>query len=190
MMVSSTPALPDVIDALVTAGRRFRIESRCVAMDERTKQRYPARMKWLFILLALLAGAGMPLQAGINLRLRHALGEPVAAALVSFAVGTLCLLAYVAAARTPLPIAGALSGTPWWAWTGGALGAFFVFATIVLAGQLGAATTMAWLLAGQFLAALLLDHFGLVSFTLREVTWPRVAGVALIIAGAVLVNKY
>lgn len=190
MMVSSTPALGDVIDALVTAGRRFRIECSRVAMDETEKRRYPAGMKWLFILFALLAGAGMPLQAGINLRLRHALGEPVMAALVSFAVGTVCLLAYVAATRTPLPVAGTLSGTPWWAWTGGALGAFFVFATIVLAGQLGAATTMAWLLAGQFLAALILDHYGLVSFALREVTWPRVGGVALIIAGAVLVNKY
>ncbi len=159
-------------------------------MDERAKHGYQKGMKWFFILFALLAGAGMPLQAGINLRLRHALGEPVMAALVSFAVGTVCLLAYAAAARTPLPPAGVLVGTPWWAWTGGALGAFFVFATIVLAGQLGAATTMAWLLAGQFLAALLLDHYGLVSFAMREITWPRVAGVALIIAGAVLVNRY
>ncbi|ADU64084.1 protein of unknown function DUF606 [Pseudodesulfovibrio aespoeensis Aspo-2] len=190
MMAFSTPAPPGVIDALVTAGRRFRIEWMRVPMDETGKRRYPAGMKWMFVLFALLAGAGMPLQAGINLRLRHALGEPVVAALVSFAVGTVCLLAYVVAARVELPPAGVAAGVPWWAWTGGALGAFFVFATIVLAGQLGAATTMAWLLAGQFLAALILDHFGLVSFALREVTWPRVAGVALIIAGAVLVNKY
>jgi transporter family-2 protein len=180
-----------MIDARVTERRRLRIE--CpppVGMDERAKQRYPAGMKWMFILFALLAGAGMPMQAGINLRLRHALGDPVMAALVSFAVGTACLLAYAVAARLSLPPAGTLAGTPWWAWIGGALGAFFVFATIVLAGQLGAATTMAWLLAGQFLAALILDHFGLISFAMREVTWPRVAGVALIIAGAVLVNRY
>ena len=147
-------------------------------------------MKWFYVIFALLAGAGMPLQAGINLRLRQSLGEPTLAALVSFAVGTLCLLAYVLAARVPIPALAATSDVPWWGWTGGALGAFFVFATIVLAGQLGAATTMAWLLAGQFLAALILDQYGLVSYAVHEVSWPRVLGVGLLIAGAVLVNKY
>jgi transporter family-2 protein len=147
-------------------------------------------MKWMYVLFALVAGAGMPLQAGINLRLRQSLGEPVLAALVSFAVGTLCLLAYVLATRVPVPSLAATSGLPWWGWTGGALGAFFVFASIVLAGQLGAATTMAWLLAGQFLAALFLDHYGLVSFAVHPVSWQRVAGVALLVAGAMLVNRY
>jgi transporter family-2 protein len=159
-------------------------------MDERAKQRYVAGMKWMYILLALVAGAGMPLQAGINMRLRQSLGGSTLAALVSFAVGTLCLLAYVLATRTPMPSAGSVSGVPWWGWTGGALGAFFVFSSIVLAAQLGAAATMAWLLAGQFLAALVLDHYGLVSFAVREVSWPRILGVGLLIAGALLVNKY
>ena len=70
------------------------------------------------------------------------------------------------------------------------LGAFFVTVTIILAANLGAATSMAWLLAGQFLAALILDHFGLVSYAVREVSWQRVAGVVLVIVGALLVNKH
>ena len=67
---------------------------------------------------------------------------------------------------------------------------FFVFSTIVLAGQLGAATMMAWLVAGQFLAALLLDHYGLISYHVHPVSWPRLLGVVLLVVGAVLVNKY
>lgn len=144
----------------------------------------------MYIILALLAGAILPLQAGINLRLRHAIGEPVLASLVSFAVGTAALIVYVLAARMPMPTGPMIVSAPWWAWIGGALGAFFVFASIVLAGQLGAATTMAWLLAGQFMAALLLDHYGLVSFDVHEISWPRILGVVLLIVGAVLVNKY
>lgn len=146
-------------------------------------------MKWIYVLFALLAGATMPLQAGINLRLRHSLGDPVLAALVSFAVGTLALAVYGLSTR-PLPTSAMISGAPWWAWTGGMLGAFFVSATIVLAGQLGATTTMAWLLAGQFTFALVLDHYGLVSFAVREVSLPRIAGVVLLVIGAYLVNKY
>nr|WP_321260937.1 DMT family transporter [uncultured Pseudodesulfovibrio sp.] len=79
---------------------------------------------------------------------------------------------------------------PIWAWTGGALGAFFVFAIIILAGKLGAATMMAWLLAGQFIAALILDHYGLISFNVHTVSWQRIAGVFLLIIGATLINRY
>ena len=147
-------------------------------------------MKWIFIFLALVAGALMPLQAGINLRLRTALGDPIWATMASFAVGTVILVFYALVSRFPVPTLSMAATAPWWAWTGGALGAFFVFATIVLAGELGAATTMAWLLAGQFLAALILDHYGLVSFQVHQISWPRLLGVALLIVGAVLVNKY
>ncbi|WP_207264034.1 DMT family transporter [Desulfovibrio sp. Huiquan2017] len=147
-------------------------------------------MKWIYVLFALVAGALMPVQAGINLRLRGSLGDPVWAAAVSFGVGTLALLTYLLVTRTPAPSLGMASTAPGWAWTGGALGAFFVLATIVLAGQLGATTMMAWLLAGQLMAALVLDHYGLVSYQVHTVSWPRIAGVCLLLAGAVLVNKY
>lgn len=146
-------------------------------------------MKWIYVLFALVAGATMPLQAGINLRLRHALGDPVWAALISFAVGTMALLAYGVATR-PIPTMGMAATAPWWAWTGGVCGAFFVTVTILLAGQIGATTTMAWLLAGQFSAALLLDHYGLVSFDVHEISLPRIIGVVLLVVGATLVNKY
>lgn len=146
-------------------------------------------MKWMFVFLALVAGATMPVQAGINLRLRHALGDPVWAALISFGVGTLALLVYGVATR-PIPTLGMAATAPAWAWTGGACGAFFVTVTILLAGEIGATTTMAWLLAGQFTAALLLDHFGLISFDVHTVSPLRILGVVLLIVGATLVNKY
>lgn len=146
-------------------------------------------MKWIFVILALAAGATMPVQAGINLRLRQALGDPVFAALVSFSVGTAALAVYSFAMR-PVPTAAMAASAPWWAWTGGLLGAFFVSVSIVLAANLGAATSMAWLLTGQFLAALVLDHYGLIAFQVHEISLPRIIGVVLLVIGAVLVNKY
>ncbi len=147
------------------------------------------RMKWFFILLALAAGATMPMQAGVNLRLKQALGDPIFAALVSFGVGTLALAVYAFVLR-PVPTVSMAATAPWWSWLGGLFGAFFVSVIIILAAQLGATASMAWLLAGQFLAALILDHFGLISFAVRDVSLPRLAGVALVILGAFLVNKY
>ncbi|WP_232005747.1 DMT family transporter [Pseudodesulfovibrio profundus] len=155
----------------------------------RVKPDIVAPMKWLFILLGLLAGATMPLQAGLNLRLRHALDDPIWAALISFAVGTAALAFYCFASR-PLPTAAMAASAPWWAWLGGFLGAFFVSMTIVLAANLGATATMALLLAGQFTAALLLDHYGLVGFDIHAISWQRLVGVGLLIAGALMVNRY
>jgi transporter family-2 protein len=43
-------------------------------------------------------------------------------------------------------------------------------------------------IAGQFIASLLLDRFGLLGFPERAVSWVRLAGVALLVAGAVLVR--
>lgn len=146
-------------------------------------------MKWIYVLFGLVAGMTMPVQAGVNLRLRESLGDPVFAAFVSFAVGAVVLGLYGFSLR-PAPTAGMVSSAPWWSWTGGVLGAFFVFAIIVLAGKLGATSSMAWLLAGQFLAALALDHFGLVGYAVHSASWQRVLGVVMLLAGVMLINRY
>lgn len=132
----------------------------------------------------------MPMQAGINLRLKASLGDPVLAALVSFALGTACLGIYTLVMRVPIPTAAMMGAAPWWAWTGGLLGAFIVFSSIVLAAQLGAGATMAWLIASQLLTAMILDHYGVVGFAVREISWQRIAGVVLLIVSAVLVHRY
>jgi bacterial/archaeal transporter family-2 protein len=143
----------------------------------------------LFLLLALLAGALLPTQAGVNLQLRVMLGHPLAATLVSFVVGTLALAAVVTGLRVPLPLGAAWSRSEWWHWLGGLLGAIYILATIVVAPRLGAATLVAALVAGQMLASLALDHFGWVGFAVHPVNPWRLAGAALIVGGVVLVRR-
>jgi transporter family-2 protein len=147
-------------------------------------------MRPMIMLTALVAGALMPIQAGVNARLREYLGDPLMASLVSFCVGTVALLAFILVTRAPWPSLAAASAAPWWSWFGGALGAFFVAVTIILAFKLGATGLMAWIIAGQLVASVLLDHTGSLGFAVREVSWPRMAGVLLLFAGAVLVNEY
>lgn len=147
-------------------------------------------MRPLVMLTALIAGALMPVQAGVNARLREFLGDPLIASLVSFSVGTVALLAFILVTRAPWPTAAAASAAPLWSWFGGALGAFFVAVTVILAFKLGATGLMAWIIAGQLIASILLDHTGAIGFAVREVSWQRMAGVVLLLAGAVLVNEY
>lgn len=147
-------------------------------------------MNTWYILLAIVAGAVLPLQVGVNSTLRQGIGSPVVAALISFGVGTVCLLAYALAARSPWPTAQMLGKLPVWAWLGGALGAYFVATTILVAPKLGAANLVCLTVAAQLLASLLLDHYGLIGFAQHDINPARMAGALLLIAGTVMIVKY
>jgi len=147
-------------------------------------------MVWLYLLVCLLAGALMPLQAGVNAQLARWVGHPVNASLVSFGVGTLALFAYSAATRPALPAASALAAAPWWVWLGGLFGAVFVTAAAAFAPRLGAATFISITIAGQMVVSILLDHFGLVGFAPRPATALRLLGALLLVAGVLLIRKF
>jgi len=144
----------------------------------------------LFILLALLAGISVPTQAGINAQLGLWTRSPVLAATISFAVGTLVLILYTLATRIPLPSLATAGQHPWWVWIGGALGAFFVTATIILVPKLGATTMVTSVLAGQMVASLLLDHFGWLGYPQHTASPGRIAGVLLVCGGVWLIKFF
>lgn len=143
----------------------------------------------LFLLLALAAGALLPVQAGLNAQLRSALGSPVAAALISFLVGTAGLATIALLMRSPLPLGRAWATTSVWQWSGGLIGAAYVLAAIVLAPRLGAATLIAAVVAGQMLSSLVLDQYGLAGFPVHSLTLVRLLGAALVIAGVILIQR-
>ncbi|CAM5267967.1 hypothetical protein SSTU70S_03813 [Stutzerimonas stutzeri] len=93
---------------------------------------------WWLLALPFIAGAFMPLQAGINGQLARQLSSVMGAALLSFAVGTLALLCVVAAQRD-LPALQTLKGLSWWHWSGGLLGAFFIATAAFAAPRTGGA---------------------------------------------------
>lgn len=141
------------------------------------------------ILIAVAVGLLLPLQAGMNAQLRTAVGDPLAAALVSFLVGTTVLAALVVLLRVPLPLAAAWQRADWTHWLGGLFGAAYVALAVVLAPRLGAATLTAAVVAGQMLASVALDHYGVAGFAEQPASAARLAGAALVVAGVVLVQR-
>ncbi len=139
----------------------------------------------VWLLVALVAGAVLPLQAAINSRLGTALGGPLWGAFVSFAVGTVAL-GLVLASRRPAWPSGA--GVPVWAWFGGLLGAFYVAGVTAAVGRLGGAVLIGLIVAGQVTAALAVDASGLLPAT-RAVGWQGLAGALLIVAGVIVVAR-
>lgn len=141
------------------------------------------------ILLAALGGAALPLQVGINTNLARAGAGAVWAAMVSFAVGTLGLAVAFAVTQNGLPGRGELAAAPWWIWIGGFLGAFYVSASIWSAPRIGAALLFALVVGGQMIMSTLLDHHGALGLPEHPFSIARGAGILLIVAGVVLVQR-
>ena len=143
----------------------------------------------LLITLALIIGVAIALQVGVNAQLGAALGDPVVAALVSFAIGTLGLAAYTLLTRPSFQPVTEIARIPLWQMTGGLLGALYVAVAVVLAPRLGAGTLVAVVVTGQLIASLVLDHFGLIGFPRRPAELTRVIGVVLLRGGMYLIQK-
>jgi transporter family-2 protein len=147
-------------------------------------------MQWPYVLFAVVAGAMIPFQAGINAQLAHWVGGPIRAALVSFLVGTLALLLVAVAQRKSVPSIGRIADAPWWVWIGGLLGAFYVAGSIFAAPKLGAALLIAAVVAGQTAASVVIDQYGWVGFKEEHISAGRIAGVLLVAAGVALVRVF
>jgi transporter family-2 protein len=146
-------------------------------------------MTWLYAGLALLSGAALAVQVGLNNGLRERMGHPLPSALCSFATGTLALLAFTLALRPPAPKLASFEGSPWWIWLGGVVGAAYITVTITFSGKLGAAGWLGVVVTGQILTSVVLDHYGLLGFRIHAVSPWRALGVVMLLAGAVIVLK-
>ena len=145
---------------------------------------------YLYILIALLAGAMMPTQAATNNRMASVVESPILAGLLSFLVGTIALFAYALLTGEPISNLALAKNAPPIAWIGGLLGAFFVAAAVTLVPRLGVAMTFSLIIAGQMVATLIIDHFGLLGVPVKEISFTRIAGILLITGGVILIRRF
>ncbi|MGK9232942.1 DMT family transporter [Inquilinus limosus] len=140
-------------------------------------------METLFVPIALLAGGLLAVQAGANAQLAKATGSPFAATTLQLSVGTAILLAAALVTGTVSALA-ALPGVVWWHAIGGVASAVYVVSTILLFPRLGAVVSVGLFIAGQMLASLALDGFGLLGVPAAGFAPAALAGTALVLAGA------
>jgi bacterial/archaeal transporter family-2 protein len=139
----------------------------------------------VLLVLVVLGGIALAVQAPLNAALARSLASPVAAAAVSFGGGFIILLALTLLTAGTAPLLG-LPKAPLWQWFGGALGAFYVWAVITAVPGLGVVTAIAALILGQMVTALIIDATGAFGMSVREIGWQRLLAVALVTVGLVL----
>ena len=75
---------------------------------------------------------------------------------------------------------------PWWMLLGGVMGLVIVFSITYAGPRIGVTATVGILIAGQLIMGAAIDRFGLFGSERIALHWPRVIGLALLAAGAVL----
>ncbi len=144
--------------------------------------------KFIWILISFIAGAMLPIQAGINTRLGKAADNAVIASLISFMVGLLALLIYTMVTQQAYSIKG-LKEAPVHAWTGGIIGAFYVTVIIFAFPKIGPGLTFALVIAGQLLLSILMEHFQLLGAHHHPINLSKVIGMLLIFVGVALIKR-
>ncbi|MBX7221832.1 MAG: DMT family transporter [Blastocatellia bacterium] len=148
-------------------------------------------MKFGWVLLVLFSGLLVPMQSAINAKLRTFVVNPTYSAFISFLTGTLCLalVAGISLAQGQPGNMRAATGAPWWAWLGGLFGTIFVTCAILAIPRIGATVASASLIVGQLIAALILDHYGLLDLPKHPISPARIAGAVLLCVALWLIQK-
>jgi transporter family-2 protein len=135
--------------------------------------------------LAVLAGLGGAVQVAVMGRFGDRIGVVEALAFAT-AVQLALAAAVLVAARQGVGNLGAALKAPPWMWVGGLMGLVIVFSITFAQPRIGATATIGILIAGQLAMGALIDRFGWFGVDQIGLSRMRVAGIALLGAGAVL----
>ncbi|MBE7219111.1 MAG: DMT family transporter [Caulobacteraceae bacterium] len=143
-------------------------------------------MIWAF-LAVLVAGACAALEAPSNAYVTKVAGSPLWGGLAAALTGLAAVLVALAVAR-PRLAPDWLSAPPAYVWLGGVYGALLVVLSAWGTRKLGAGAALVVMVAAQVGLGIVLDHFGLIGLKTHPASWLRIAGAAVVIAGAVMVS--
>jgi transporter family-2 protein len=133
-------------------------------------------------LIAGLAGAG---QAAIMGRFGERIGVVEAVAFASLVTMAVAVGTALVTRQTAGWLGEGLRAPPWM-WTAGIMSAFIVFAVALAPPRIGTTTTIALVIAGNLVAAAVIDRFGWFGLEQIGLTPVRVLGILLLGVGAAL----
>ena len=144
----------------------------------------------LFLALAFLAGAMIPFQSAMNTALGKQLQSPYFSALTVFIIAALGVATYILLSRSTVPTAAQFAAAPQWVYLRGLLGGTYILLIVICAPKLGIGNVTVMVLLGQILAAMIIDHFGLLGAVVHQINWQRLVGIFLMIAGVFLIKTF
>ena len=148
-------------------------------------------MYLIYLSIAIISGATLAMQPGINNIVALRLGNPFLASLLSFVTGSIFLAVVSIALQIRLPQFSELSNLSWWLWgASGAIGVTAVTAALMVAPRIGASVWIALFIFGQIVLSILLDHYGWFGFPVHPLNLGRAIGAFLLVLGVTLIVRF
>src|SRR3954471_1438798 len=102
----------------------------------------------VYLILALITGALIPVQASTNAAFSKSVGNPYVTGLMVFIVGLAGMLVFMLVSRTPLPDAKQLVAAPLYSYSGGLIVATYVIMITILVPRIGVGTAIGFIVTG------------------------------------------
>ena len=143
----------------------------------------------IFLALALITGALIPIQAATNAAFSKSAGNPVLTGLMVFIIGLAGMILFILVSKTSFPGRQQLVSAPLYSYLGGIIVATYVVMITILVPRIGVGTAIAFIVTGQIICAVTIDHFGLFNVAVRSISMTRIAGILFMVGGVYLVMK-
>ncbi|ABF03930.1 conserved hypothetical protein [Shigella flexneri 5 str. 8401] len=157
-------------------------------LDERTGTGRDWMNQSLTLAFLIAAGIGLVVQNTLMARITQTSSTILIAMLLNSLVGIVLFVSILWFKQGMAGFGELVSSVRWWTLIPGLLGSFFVFASISGYQNVGAATTIAVLVASQLIGGLVLDIFRSHGVPLRALFGP-ICGAILLVVGAWLVAR-
>lgn len=138
------------------------------------------------VIIAAIGGVAVALQGQFMGLMDKSIGTRESVFITYFSGGMLAALVMLADRGGNLK---AWQGVPWYALGSGVVGLFIVGTIGYTVPRMGLSKAFTIMIAAQFIAAALLDHFGLLGAAVRPLELSRMAGVATLIVGVWLIMR-
>ncbi|TDL34888.1 DMT family transporter [Jeotgalibacillus sp. S-D1] len=142
-------------------------------------------MKWIYLLLAVVGGIAVGIQAVVNGGLGKRIGI-IEASFMSFLIGTAALFFVVLFFGKGNFLA--ISEVPKGQLIGGLLGAFYVLIMVMTVPKIGVTAAFFSIIAGQIFISVIIDHFGLFGGQTFPLDAKKAAALLLMIGSIYLFN--
>lgn len=141
-------------------------------------------------ILGLIAGLAQPTQTSINGITGEKVKSPFVATVISFSTAfvILIIIDLIVEGNLNIPL-GEVAANPLWIWCGGFCGVGIVCLSIICLPYIGSAMVVVMTSFGQIITSMIIDQFGIFRSPQISMTFTRLVGAVLVVAGVVLASR-
>src|SRR4051812_45759401 len=111
------------------------------------------KSEFIYLILALITGALIPIQASTNAAFSKSIGNPYITGLMVFVVGLVTMSVFVLVTRTAFPARQQLASAPVYGYIGGVIVTIYVVMITILVPRIGVGPAIGLIVTGQIICA-------------------------------------